>query len=751
MKHSLPLFLSAVLLTGSAWALDKDSRPGAGSFEISTPSRYRVSHALTLAVTGMSVTQTSATVPKPVRFPWSAGAGIAAYEAAEFSPLAPAPVSGAGPWQQWTGTAYAPYWLELQNGAAGEAWRWTLLNPAAGSHQFAVSYEFTTADRRFRRELAPLTLGDLADPAKMPPELRGVKAAIRALTEPVPGQSARSKLPPDLVTVVDAILADPTHGGDLYKVLTRLSKWLTGRITYSADPSVLASPRENLYANLVRGTGDCGTFSCTFAAMANAAGIPARVVMGMNCRPFAWPLDPIQPKTYRDTVGWHVWVEVFLPGLGWTEMEPQKARAAPLNPANGEPDCDLFALSQYTQHQLAQGPLWEGASSSAAGSSVSFRAESDLVPLSGPRAAVATTARPFPVATLSAPAHASRAVRGQPISVTAQVTPAGGAIIEQVYFWVKQRSQTNGAVFATTITPPYATVFTPEADDVYEFSVWARDSFGIYSAYPSMPVAPAGRLPGAPTFPITEVQVVAPGTPPEPVTFQLTAPAHGAEVAAGLPLNLVAETAGEGITQVEFFVAAPGRASGWVGTATAGPIYQLSYTPQVAGSYSFAVEVVTASKTYPSTFIWSSFVAKPAWTSWRTQHFTVAELGNATVSGVLADPAARGIRNLQAYAFGLTPRGDGWGRLPQIGREMVNGVPCLTLTYWRPSPKPPEISYAIHAATEFGAWTTINPELPANVLRSSVTAGVEEIVVRDVALDATAPRARWLRLEVSMP
>ena len=756
MKHFLALFLSASLFTVPAWALDRDSRPGAGSFEISMPSRYRVTHAVTLGVTGSGVVQTSATVPQPLRFPWSVGAGSVAYEAAQFSPAAPDQAGSAGPWHMWAGSSYVPYWLELQNGAAGEAWRWTLLNPAAGSRRFTASYEFTTADRRFRRELAPLTLGDLADPAKMPLELRGVKDAIRALTEPVPGQPARTRLPSELRLAVDDILVSGTHGGDLYKVLTRLSKWLTDRITYSADPVVLNSTREDLYANLVRGTGDCSTFSCTYTAMANAAGIPARVVMGMKCRPFVWPADPIQPKTYRDKVGWHVWVEVFLPGLGWTELEPQGARGALLNLTDGEPASDLFALSQYTQNQLTQAPLWEGASYSGSGNSVTFQVESDLTLLSGPRAEAVTVARTFPTATLSAPAHASVAVRGQPITLTANAAAATGAIIERVIFWVWVSGQ-GWQVMATSVAPPYSCVFTPTSGGDHYFTISAGDSFGLYSAYTSTKDTGttnynAIRPPGAPDFANTTVRVVAPGTPAEPVTCLLAAPMVGAQVTSGSAINLVANTTGAGIDRVEFYVQAPGQTtSSLAGTVTVGPPYQVSYTPPFAGTYYVVAEAHVGTVKYPALDIWSSFVAKPAWQAWKTQHFTSEEIGNAAVSGALADPAARGIRNLQAYAFGFAPRGGGWARLPQIGSEMVSGVRCVTLTYWRPFPRPPEVSYVIQAGSQMGVWTAINPDLPGNVLRSYVADGVEAIVVRDVPLDATAPSARWLRMQVTMP
>jgi hypothetical protein len=106
--------------------------------------------------------------------------GDAAFDAAQFTPGTPETVTRPTPLHTWFGSGYGPHWMEGQHSAGGEHWRWTLQNPAAGTHERTASYDFTTADRRFRRELVALTLADLADPAKMPVELRGVKEAIRA-------------------------------------------------------------------------------------------------------------------------------------------------------------------------------------------------------------------------------------------------------------------------------------------------------------------------------------------------------------------------------------------------------------------------------------------------------------------------------------------------------------------------------------------------------------------------------------------
>lgn len=53
--------------------------------------------------------------------------------------------------------------------------------------------------------------------------------------------------------------------------------------------------------------GDCGQYSYLFIALSRASGIPARLVSGFMLAP--------------DTVSYHVWTEVELPGLGWLPVD----------------------------------------------------------------------------------------------------------------------------------------------------------------------------------------------------------------------------------------------------------------------------------------------------------------------------------------------------------------------------------------------------------------------------------------------
>lgn len=73
-------------------------------------------------------------------------------------------------------------------------------------------------------------------------------------------------------------------------------------------------------------TGYCEQFAGTYAAMARAVGLPARVAVGFT----PGEQDPIDPNRYvvRGEHA-HAWPEVYLSGVGWVAFEPTPGRGAP--------------------------------------------------------------------------------------------------------------------------------------------------------------------------------------------------------------------------------------------------------------------------------------------------------------------------------------------------------------------------------------------------------------------------------------
>lgn len=84
-----------------------------------------------------------------------------------------------------------------------------------------------------------------------------------------------------------------------------------------------------------RRSGYCEQFAGTYAAMARAVGLPARVAVGFT----PGVADPTDPALYRVRGEHaHAWPEVWIPGAGWTAFEPTPGRGAPNAAYTGVPE-----------------------------------------------------------------------------------------------------------------------------------------------------------------------------------------------------------------------------------------------------------------------------------------------------------------------------------------------------------------------------------------------------------------------------
>ena len=94
-------------------------------------------------------------------------------------------------------------------------------------------------------------------------------------------------------------------------------KWVTEHIKY--DASVSFEPRD-LAAISRQRKGHCGHQLTMFEAMCATAGIPTRVVVGLNLKApgGVGALHRIRP----DFENQHTWAQVYLPGSGWVEIDP---------------------------------------------------------------------------------------------------------------------------------------------------------------------------------------------------------------------------------------------------------------------------------------------------------------------------------------------------------------------------------------------------------------------------------------------
>lgn len=115
--------------------------------------------------------------------------------------------------------------------------------------------------------------------------------------------------------------------GPYERALALQARFRGPEFTYDLEPEA-GHGGNAIDAFLERGTGYCEQFAGTFAVMARAVGVPARVAVG-----FTWGEE--QPQADGSTLfrvegrHAHAWPEVYLAGFGWVAFEPTPDRGAP--------------------------------------------------------------------------------------------------------------------------------------------------------------------------------------------------------------------------------------------------------------------------------------------------------------------------------------------------------------------------------------------------------------------------------------
>lgn len=154
--------------------------------------------------------------------------------------------------------------------------------------------------------------------------------AQRSATDrPVPaGLQQYLELPGDFPGEVVARAREVTDGAatpyDRAAALERFFLDPEQRFEYSLEPELLHDNQSQsaIAEFLQERRGFCVQFAGSFAAMARAVGLPARVAVGFT----SGTADGTEPDLYRVTSHEaHAWPEVYLGGLGWTRFEPTPA------------------------------------------------------------------------------------------------------------------------------------------------------------------------------------------------------------------------------------------------------------------------------------------------------------------------------------------------------------------------------------------------------------------------------------------
>jgi hypothetical protein len=127
------------------------------------------------------------------------------------------------------------------------------------------------------------------------------------------------QLPADFPGTVRALAQNITRNavGPYEKGLALERFFRSGAFTYTTDTGLTDSPQAITEFLLHTKKGFCEQFAASFAAMARAVGVPARVAVGY--REGTLGADGLYHVTNHDA---HAWPEVWITGAGWIPFEP---------------------------------------------------------------------------------------------------------------------------------------------------------------------------------------------------------------------------------------------------------------------------------------------------------------------------------------------------------------------------------------------------------------------------------------------
>jgi hypothetical protein len=176
----------------------------------------------------------------------------------------------------------------------GLAWKWESSDPAVGTVDYVSTFEVLSADRELK------TSGLEIKWSELPKDTTEILKGLPAL--PTANERVRT-----------AVADIRKTGKDVIDAITGFTQWINTNIAYT--PGV-AYPIDDLDAICAGGGGHCGHRATVFLAFCQAAGIPARRVVGYAL------LNHAGGGIAVDDGNRHVWVQVHLPNLGWVEIEP---------------------------------------------------------------------------------------------------------------------------------------------------------------------------------------------------------------------------------------------------------------------------------------------------------------------------------------------------------------------------------------------------------------------------------------------
>jgi transglutaminase-like putative cysteine protease len=185
---------------------------------------------------------------------------------------------------------------------------------------------------------------------------------------------------PDLTRVIERQFPDPSHALDLWAkrfvrtdgatetlaMLTAITQTIKAEFKYAArDAEGVQKPAETLQL----GSGSCRDFAVLMIEAARTLGLAARFVSGYLYSP---------ATAGNGNVGGgatHAWVQIYLPGAGWTEFDPT-------NGIVGNRDLIRVAVVRDPAQAVPIAGSWTGSPSDFLGMTVDVTVSSGTVALS---------------------------------------------------------------------------------------------------------------------------------------------------------------------------------------------------------------------------------------------------------------------------------------------------------------------------------------------------------------------------------
>lgn len=119
----------------------------------------------------------------------------------------------------------------------------------------------------------------------------------------------------DIVALSRKLTENATSDWEKAEAITR---WVAANITYDSNA---ANRNSGALQALQTRIGVCEDYAALAAALARAAGIPARIAYGFTDNGTKWP----ESGTFSLNGFRHAWVEYYLDGYGWVPAEPTRS------------------------------------------------------------------------------------------------------------------------------------------------------------------------------------------------------------------------------------------------------------------------------------------------------------------------------------------------------------------------------------------------------------------------------------------